>query len=438
MGHSEIGPSSAERWVNCPGSVRLSKGLPRTRSSQYAAWGTVCHDLSEQVLKGKVSEMDLMLRIGEVVEEDGNDITIDEEMVQTALGYAANVRRDEVELLASKKPAPVHVKIEEKVSLRSVDEELYGRLDAATFRKGDVLLVRDLKTGKGKKVWAKENWQLSIYALAAAETFEVPLGAFDRVELIVDQPRAGGEDRWVAPRDWLLAFQEKLRTAVAATKEPDAPLKAGEWCRWCKAAAVCPEIVSAVNREAQADFDVVPPAPVTPAVVEAVPPWKLARILDWEENIKALLGAAYLRVQQLLESGVDVPGYKLVDGRTTRRWADGNGEEAARLFAAQYGDKVFAPRKVLSVAQMEAMVGKKPFTGLAGHLVVKPAAPKKVAPASDPRPDTGTSAQADFAEAGHIIEGEVVHGDPLFALPAPEPEPAADPFFAPAVKRVWP
>lgn len=453
MGHSDIGPSSADRWMACPGSVRLSRGLPRGRSSSYAAWGTVCHGLGEELLTGKVTEMDLMLRVGEVIEEDGNDITIDEEMVQVACGYAANAQRDFSELSAVHKPQPVHKLIEQKVCLDDVDPDLYGTLDWAVYRVGDTLIVRDLKTGKGKKVYAEKNKQLGIYALGVIRTHAINLAALDKVELVIDQPRAGGEDRWVAPREWLVAFKEEVKAAIEATRKPDAPLAAGEWCRWCKAQAVCPEIVAATEREVQADFNAAPPQALTATPLEGVPVARLVRILDWEPTVKGLIGAAYLRVQQLLESGVAVPGYKLVEGRVTRRWGDGTGEEAAQLFAPQYGDKVYAPRKVLSVAQMETLVGKKAFAGAAGHLVVKPEPPRKVAPADDRRPETCSSAEADFSGVGHIIEGEVVHGDPLFgaaevvkALPVDDPffgAPAAAPNPTPAAltvapRKIWP
>jgi len=44
--HSILGPSSSERWMNCPGSV-LAPGV--AKQTEYAAEGTAAHWLSEQV-----------------------------------------------------------------------------------------------------------------------------------------------------------------------------------------------------------------------------------------------------------------------------------------------------------------------------------------------------------------------------------------------------
>ena len=79
--HSEIGPSSADRWMNCPASVKRSRGLKST-TSEFAAEGSVAHQLVEEVSLGKIDDMGLMARIGEVVEQEGHDIMITEEMVK--------------------------------------------------------------------------------------------------------------------------------------------------------------------------------------------------------------------------------------------------------------------------------------------------------------------------------------------------------------------
>jgi hypothetical protein len=48
--HSPYGPSSAARWIACPGSVQAQEGIPDTESP-YAAEGHAAHALAEKALK---------------------------------------------------------------------------------------------------------------------------------------------------------------------------------------------------------------------------------------------------------------------------------------------------------------------------------------------------------------------------------------------------
>ena len=47
--HATFSPSAAERWIACPGSVKLSENCPKT-TSKYAEEGTLAHALAEQCL----------------------------------------------------------------------------------------------------------------------------------------------------------------------------------------------------------------------------------------------------------------------------------------------------------------------------------------------------------------------------------------------------
>ena len=47
--HSEVGASSASRWMTCPASVKASRGI-ENKSSKYAAEGTCAHELADYCL----------------------------------------------------------------------------------------------------------------------------------------------------------------------------------------------------------------------------------------------------------------------------------------------------------------------------------------------------------------------------------------------------
>ena len=51
MAHAKLSPSSAERWMSCPGSVALNEGKD-DKGSSYAAEGTAAHELAEKILRG--------------------------------------------------------------------------------------------------------------------------------------------------------------------------------------------------------------------------------------------------------------------------------------------------------------------------------------------------------------------------------------------------
>ncbi len=433
--HSDIGPSGADRWMNCAGSVALSRQAPEKRAGKYAAEGVVAHRLIEELTLLKIDELGLMARIGDVVEEDGYEITIDEEMVMHVLEYVREVNEEILSLGGTQ----INEWTEVKVTLKSIDPELWGTADKIVFSVGEFLIVRDFKYGQGKPVYPKENAQLTIYTLGALEEIGVDPSKFPRIEQVISQPRNGGTTRWVVPHDWLLAFRQRVKDAIEATRQPNAPLKAGDWCTFCRAKSICPEIEKVTSEETQVDFAAAP-VPGALVRVETMEPWKVARILDHQDLIESWLSSVRQLGQQMLESGKHVPGYKLVDGRTSRKWKDGDGSTAAARYQTEHGDKVFAPRKVKSVAQMEVLVGKKNFDATLyettpGH--------KKVANDNDPRPSTISTAQADFAEAPPVMAALPV--DPLFVpnpsffdAPAPRvvtPEIVEPPYVP---RKIWP
>jgi len=403
--HSNLGPSSAERWMNCAGSVRLAATVPPQPTSEAAAEGTVAHSLAELLVTGKADVMELTGRIGEIVVQEGHDIEISEEMVDGAIEYADLIASDRREIDKMGHPAPTVGAAEVRVHAKTVHADLWGTADYLLYQKGNRLIVYDYKFGKGVVVEVAENPQAGIYAIAAMEG---PAGAaYDAVELVIHQPRARHQDgvvrRWTASREWLSAFRKRVDAAAQATTGPNPPLKAGSWCKWCPALAVCPEITRASQEAAQTDFSVVLPPPKGSTIglpaVEGLPIERLTFVLEWEDAVKSWIGAIKDRVQGMLESGQAVPGWKLVDGRSLRSWRS-EAEVKAR-FEATLGAKIWAEPKLLSPAQMEKIVGKGKLEELG--LTEKLPGKKSIAKDTDPRPTATSSAADDFAAV--VAEG---------------------------------
>jgi hypothetical protein len=422
-GHSKLSPSASERWMNCPGSVQLSEGL-KDEPGPWAAEGTAAHTVAELLVTGQKTLEQIKEMVGTVLRTwDGFDVTVTNEMVAGAVLYRDVIETDIAALRAEGRPAPIAARAEEKIGATSVDSELWGTSDFILYQKGNKLKVYDYKFGKGKVVDPKRNSQMSVYGLGAVDTLAGE--AFDEVELVIVQPRAAHVDgavrRWKTNMAWLREFREKLRAAVAKTREADpyANLKAGKWCFFCLAKARCPEIKKEVTRQAQIDFSVVP-APAKPLTKDerqstaglldpgTVPPEKLGAVLSWEDAVCAWFDALRVQARGLLERGVHVPGYKLVEGRSNRQWKRTPAEVIDALSLLVDEDQLLTPRELKSPAQVEQVIGKGKLEKL--DLVVKPKGGLSVATMDDPRPEVASPA---LIEAVDSDPRAVPHGDLL-------------------------
>lgn len=436
-GHSAIGPSSAERWIACPGSVALSAKCAKPPTNKYAAEGTVAHGLAEELVSGKLDDFTLMSKVGAVVECDGHEITIDDEMIEGVLLYRDTIAADYDALKAQGKPAAIQRLAEKRVHIRSISEDLWGTADYILFQKGNRLKVYDFKYGKNV-VEAEENEQMGLYVLGAIEEFAGE--AFDEIEQIIVQPRVRHADgvvrRWVVPKDWLVQFRAKAHAAVDETKSPNARLVAGDHCRWCPAqSGGCPAIFAEAQAQTRADFSVEGPTEteIKAGELKGLPDAKLmtveelGRALGWQDAVESFFSAVKDRVREMLENGQAVPGWKLVEGRSNRKWRD----EAAVVerYGVQLGERLFE-KKILSPAKLEAVVGKKKVD----DLTFKPEAKRAVARDTDPRRVAPSSAQSDFDPFGGGVEGILVPPAQAPALldGARKVELVVDPFALPA------
>ena len=101
--------------------------------------------------------------------------------------------------------------------------------------------------------------------------------------------------------------------------------------------------------------------------------------------ISGWLKAIKERALSQMLNGEEIPGFKVVEGRSAREWGDTSGM-VAELAAAGYGPAdIYEPQELLSPAKMEKSLGKKKFAELVGsRIVTKPGNPT-IAPESDKR-----------------------------------------------------
>ena len=141
---------------------------------------------------------------------------------------------------------------------------------------------------------------------------------------------------------------------------------------------------------ANQDFALVEPELLTMEQIVAVLP-KADQLIDWLNDVKA-----YALKQA--EKGETVPGYKLVEGRSTRRY--GNAEDVAkRLIESGLEEALIYEKSLLGITAMERVLGKKKFASLLEDFIVKPAGKPTLVPEGDKRPvlTAAASANADFS-----------------------------------------
>lgn len=367
--HAELGASSASRWMACPGSVRLSAGLPDVTTA-FAQEGTAAHALAELALhRGVPCET----FIGTVLE----DVEVTEDMAAFTQVYVDECRRLQA--------ATGTAWIEQRFTLASLapPAPMFGTADFVAYDAATrTLYVRDLKYGQGVVVEAAGNKQLRYYALGALLSDAAKGKAIDAIDIGIVQPRAAHPDgpvrHEVLSLDELLLFADDLLAAARATLAFDAPLVPGPHCRFCKASGACPAQHAAAQDIAQVEFGVVEAQPPAP---ELLPPAVFAEVLAKLPVLEDWINAVRVHATRTLEAGGEVPGYKLVQKRAVRKWRD-EAEAAQRLEALGESPDDLYDRKLKSPAQVEKLVGKK---HLPADLVIQQSSGTVLAPSHDPR-----------------------------------------------------
>lgn len=344
--HSSIGASGAYRWINCPGSVRLSESLPKT-SSSYASLGTAAHELAETCLLSGGRAAD---RIGETIIADGSPFIVDDSMANGVQIYLDTIRGD----LSAHGGELV---VEQSFDLSWIAPGMFGRNDASIIpvRPFGTLRVYDYKNGR-KAVYAFENEQTMYYGLGALG--ERNLMFAETLVCTIVQPNSWEKNpvdsfEIRVPKLYEWAY-DVLRPAAKLVNTPDAPLAVGAWCEHCRAAGVCParrnEAIAALNfPELPEDVAVLPaPKELTPEEIG-----KLSSFFG-ASAFTAWVKAIQEEEKDMLARGVLIPGKKLVETEVKgdRKWADEKKVAEALSFL---GDELYVA-KLIGITRAEALL----------------------------------------------------------------------------------
>lgn len=382
--HAEINPSAAGRWLNCPGSIRLARQCPPAPSSDYADEGTAAHRLAELKILDMIPdagpiEPELFDRARESKYYCG-------EMEEATDYYAEQVREIYAEALRSDPSAELMA--EQHFSLDAWIPGGFGTSDAVVIGNG-VIEVIDLKYGKGVKVDAVGNPQLRLYGLGAALLF-CDIYDLHTVRMTIIQPRLDHVSVDEMPLQTLFNWAETVVKPAAELAASDhAPTEAGDWCRWCPAKAVCR--TRAEKQLELAEYDFCDP--------NLLRPDEIGDILTKAEELQRWASDVQEYALQEALAGQHYDGWKLVEGRSVRKYAD-DIKVADALQAAGWPEAALYERKLYGITAMEKIVGKKKLAEVLGDLIVKPAGKPVLVPESDKREaiNTTEAAKADFAE----------------------------------------
>jgi hypothetical protein len=303
-----------------------------------------------------------------------------EEMEECANGYAAYI----LELFETAKQAcsDPAVLIEQRLDFSRYVESGFGTGDCVVIADGTLHIV-DYKHGQGVLVEAEENPQMKLYALGALEIFD-GIYDIDTVSMTIYQPRRENISTHTVSVESLYRWaKEILKPTAALAYAGDGEFGCGEWCRFCKAKHECRAIAEHSMELAKYDFKL-PPLLEDDEIEEIL--GKIDELVSWAADIKDY-------ALQAAVSGKQWTGWKLVEGRSNRRYTDETAI-AGIVTAADYDPY---EHKVLGVTAMTSMLGKKRFEELLGEYIEKPKGKPTLVPENDKRPAIKTAGH-DFDE----------------------------------------
>lgn len=367
--HATLSASASHRWLACPPSALLCAEI-EDQSSPYAQQGTDAHELCEYLVEKALGH--------DVTDPTESLGTYDAEMQESAESYCSFV----MEQLAGAKEhcADPLVCIEQRLDFSRWVPEGFGTGDCVIVA-DDTLHIIDFKYGVGVLVSAVDNSQLKCYALGALDTFG-SLYDIRRIKLSIYQPRRGNVDTFELSTEELLKWADEiLKPTAELASAGKGEFHAGDHCQFCKLKATCRARAAYSLELAKYDF-IEAPSLNTDEIAAILP--QVDSLVSWADDIKA-----YALEQAL--SGVRYPHFKVVEGRSIRKYTDEN--EVAKVVQNAGYDPF--EKKLMGITLMTKQLGKKKFDELLSGLVIKPAGKPVLVQDTDPRPEFNT-AQNDF------------------------------------------
>ena len=371
--HAILSASGAHRWLNCTPSARLELEFD-DNSGEAAAEGTAAHALSEHKLRKA-----LKMRSKKPVSPYDSD-----EMDNYTDGYVEFVL--EVIEQAKQICSDPLIVIEQRRDVSKYVPEGFGTGDCLIIADGTLHII-DFKYGQGVLVSAEDNPQMKLYALGALDLFD---GIYDieMVSMTIYQPRRENVSTSTVSKENLYQWAEEvLKPKAELAFNGDGNYCPGEWCQFCRAAVKCRARAEAKMKLATFEF-ALPPLLSDEEIADILS--SIGDLTNWANEIIAYATDA------AVNHGKKWPGFKVVEGRSNRKYKD---EEAVAEAAKNAGYRDIYKQSLITITEMEKLMGKSKFNEILGELVMKPPGKPTLVPVSDKRPEMNTSsAKNDFME----------------------------------------
>lgn len=381
--HAILSASGAYRWMRCTPSARIEQNFEDS-SSDFAKEGSLAHELGELLLAKELGTL------------DKKDVTKKLKAIEKSEFYSQEMK-DYVDKYVD---YVMERFAEHRVATEDAEIQLESRLDFSDwvpegFGTGDVVIVSDstveiidLKYGKGVPVSAEENPQMRLYSLGAYKSQNF-LYDITKIRATIFQPRLDNISTEELTKDELLAWAEnELVNKAKLAHMGEGEFVAGDHCRFCKAKYTCRARAEA-NLE-MAKFDFKDAALLSHNEIGEILE-KADELQKWAKDIQAYA------LEQAEKHGIKFPGWKLVEGRSNRKYLDEN-EVVSTLTSAGFEEDIIFKKTLLGITDMEKVVGKKKFNEILSDLVIKPSGKPALVPESDKRPELNSadSAAEDF------------------------------------------
>lgn len=365
-GHALLSPSASHRWLHCTAAPRLEEGI-KDEGSDYAAEGTLAHAYCAMKLKNflglptdgekeEIAALQEKYGTGEMAEYTDTYVTIVLEKYN-----AARAATPDAQLL-----------VETRLDFSDYVPEAFGTADAIIIADGTMEVI-DFKYGKGVKVSAVENPQMMIYALGAYARFAFEY-RIDNLRATIVQPRIDNLSEYEITVEELTAWAANvLAPAAEKAYKGEGPQTPGAWCQFCKVKNQCRALANKCKEVVAVDPKLITPEELAKDVLPMVPIVK-----TWISGVEDFALAQAL-------SGIQLPGWKIVEGRSVRKITDTDSVAAVLTKNGYKQNDIFKPVEMRTITDLEKLVGKKQFAAMCGEWINKPQGKPTLASEGDKR-----------------------------------------------------
>lgn len=358
--HSILSPSGSHRWLNCTPSAMLEQEF-ENKTTEAAEEGTAAHAFCEHKLRKL-----LKLRSKRPVSDYDSD-----EMQECTDAYVDFVN-EQLEIAKQRCNDPL-ILVEEKVDFSRYVPDGFGTVDCLIIS-DDELHIVDFKYGQGVLVDAFDNPQMKCYALGALETYG-NLYDITNVSMSIFQPRRENVSTWKTTVKELRNWAENvLKPKAELALKGEGEYRCGEWCRFCRAAVRCRARAEEKLRLAEDEFKL-PPLISDEEIEEILK--VIPDLTKWSADIQNYA------LDMSVNHGKDWSGFKVVEGRSVRKYKD---EDAVIEKAKENGYTDIFKSSLITLTEMQKLMGKKKFEKLLGDLIIKPKGKPTLVPIADKRP----------------------------------------------------